>query len=149
LIVLEGRAPTRDIMMTGRKSFQPQVTGDSKPPARLILSEHDIEPEETAQKGAIADVPAILDEKEQKDIQAINRALARTEPEECGSCEVCGKGIEAERLLGNSMDECFQTAKAICVEVFSKAKAGDRDAVKWFESFERETGLTQCRYGLD
>ncbi|MGD0488976.1 MAG: hypothetical protein ABSB94_17515, partial [Syntrophorhabdales bacterium] len=43
--------------------------------ARLILSEHDIEPEETAQKGAIADVLAILDENEQKEIQAINRAL--------------------------------------------------------------------------
>jgi hypothetical protein len=34
------------------------------------LSEHDIEPEETAQKGAIADVLAILDENEQKEIQA-------------------------------------------------------------------------------
>jgi RNA polymerase-binding transcription factor DksA len=66
--------------------------------ARLILSEHDIEPEETAQKGAIADVPALLDEKEQKDIRAINRALAKMELGEYGSCEVCGKGIEAERL---------------------------------------------------
>jgi DnaK suppressor protein len=65
---------------------------------RLILSEHDIEPEETAQKGAIADVLAILDEKGQKDIQAINRALARMELDEYGSCEVCGKGIEVERL---------------------------------------------------
>jgi RNA polymerase-binding transcription factor DksA len=66
--------------------------------ARLVLSEHDIEPEETAQKGAIVDVMAILDEKEQKDIQAINRALARMELGEYGSCEVCGKGIEMERL---------------------------------------------------
>ena len=66
--------------------------------ARLILSEHDIEPEETAQKGAIADVLAILDEKELEDIQAINRALARMELGEYGACEVCGKGIEVERL---------------------------------------------------
>jgi len=34
--------------------------------ARIILSEHDIEPEETAQKEVIADVLATLDEKEQK-----------------------------------------------------------------------------------
>jgi DnaK suppressor protein len=66
--------------------------------ARLILSEHDIESEETAQKGAIADVMAILGEQEQKEIQAINRVLARMELGEYGSCEVCGKGIEMERL---------------------------------------------------
>ena len=66
--------------------------------ARLILSEHDIESEETAQKGAIADVLVILDETAQKDIQAINRALARIELGEYGSCEVCGKAIEVERL---------------------------------------------------
>jgi RNA polymerase-binding transcription factor DksA len=65
---------------------------------RLILSEHDIEPEETAQKEAITDVLAILDEKELKDIQAINRALARMALGEYGSCEVCGKEIEVERL---------------------------------------------------
>jgi DnaK suppressor protein len=66
--------------------------------ARLILSEHDIEPEETAQKEPIADVLATLDEKEQKDIQAINRALARIELGEYGTCDVCGKEIEMERL---------------------------------------------------
>ena len=66
--------------------------------ARLILSEHDIEPEETAQKGTIANVLAILDENEQKEIQAINRALARIELGEFGACEVCGKEIEVERL---------------------------------------------------
>ena len=66
--------------------------------ARLMLSEHEIEPEEDAQNEAIADVLATLDEKEQKDIQAINRALARMELGEYGSCEVCGKGIEVERL---------------------------------------------------
>jgi DnaK suppressor protein len=66
--------------------------------ARLILSEHDIEPEEAAQKESIADVLATLDEREQKDIQAINRALARMELGEYGSCEVCGQEIEMERL---------------------------------------------------
>ena len=66
--------------------------------ARLILSEHDIEPEETAQQEAIADVLAILDEKEQKDIQTINRAPARMDLGEYGSCEVCAKEIELERL---------------------------------------------------
>ena len=66
--------------------------------ARLILSEHDIEPEETAQKEAIADVLATLDEKGQKDIHAINSALARMKLGKYGSCEVCGKGIEVERL---------------------------------------------------
>ena len=66
--------------------------------ARLTLSEHDIESEETAQKGAIVDVMAILDEQELKDIQAINRALTRMELGEYGSCEVCGKGIEVDRL---------------------------------------------------
>jgi DnaK suppressor protein len=66
--------------------------------ARLILSEQDIESEETAQKEAIEDVLATLDEKEQKDIQAINRALARIELGEYGSCEVCGKRIDEDRL---------------------------------------------------
>jgi len=40
----------------------------------------------------------ILDEREQKEIQAISRALARMELGEYGSCEVCGKEIEVERL---------------------------------------------------
>jgi DnaK suppressor protein len=66
--------------------------------ARRILSEHDIEPEETAQKEAIADVLALLDERELKEIQAINGALARMELGEYGRCEVCGKEIEIERL---------------------------------------------------
>ena len=66
--------------------------------ARLILSEHDIEREDTAQKGAIDEVLAILDEKGQKDIQAINNALARMKLGKYGSCEVCGKEIEVERL---------------------------------------------------
>ena len=66
--------------------------------ARLILSEHEIEPEEDAQNEAIADVLATLDEREQKEIQAINRALERMDLGEYGACEVCGKEIEVERL---------------------------------------------------
>ena len=66
--------------------------------AQLILSEHDIEREETAEKDAIADVLATLDEQEQKELQAINRALARMEFGEFGSCEVCGQEIEVQRL---------------------------------------------------
>jgi DnaK suppressor protein len=66
--------------------------------ARLILSEHDIEPEETAQKEPIADVLGTLDKTAQKEIQAINRALARVELGEYGTCEVCGKEIEMVRL---------------------------------------------------
>jgi len=66
--------------------------------ARFILSEHDIEPEETAHKEAIADVLATLDEKEQKNIQDINKALERMEVGEYGSCEICGKGIQVDRL---------------------------------------------------
>jgi DnaK suppressor protein len=66
--------------------------------ARLILSEHDIESEEMAQKEAIEKVLSILDEQEQKEIQAIKKALARVEFGEYGTCEVCGKEIEVERL---------------------------------------------------
>ena len=66
--------------------------------ARLILSEPDIESEETAQKESIADVLATLGEMEQKETQAINVALARMELGEYGTCEVCGKEIEMERL---------------------------------------------------
>ena len=66
--------------------------------ARLILSEHDIETEETAQKRSIEDILEILDEKGQKDIQAINSALRRMELGKYGSCEICGKSIEVERL---------------------------------------------------
>jgi DnaK suppressor protein len=75
--------------------FEAHRLGDE---ARLILSQHDIEPEETAQNDAISDVLGILDEREQKEIQAISKALARMELGEYGSCEVCGKEIEVERL---------------------------------------------------
>jgi DnaK suppressor protein len=66
--------------------------------ARLALSEHDVESEETAQKEAIENVLATLDDQAQKEILAINKALARIELQEYGSCEVCGRKIEIERL---------------------------------------------------
>jgi RNA polymerase-binding transcription factor DksA len=66
--------------------------------ARLALSEPDIEPEETAQKQAISDVLEVLDEQEEKEIIAINDALARMETGEYGSCRTCGKPISMERL---------------------------------------------------
>ncbi len=73
--------------------FEAHRLGDE---TRLILSEHDIESEETAQRGYRR--CSGNTEQELKDIQAISRALARMELGEYGSCEVCGKGIEVERL---------------------------------------------------
>jgi RNA polymerase-binding transcription factor DksA len=49
-------------------------------------------------KEAIDDALAILDEQEQEEILAVSRPLARLALGEYGSCEVCGKGIEVERL---------------------------------------------------
>jgi DnaK suppressor protein len=83
------------LIMKRDEVFEAHRLGDE---ARLMLSEHDIEPEETAQKGALVSVLAVLDERELSDIQAINRALAKMELGEFGSCEVCGKRIEFERL---------------------------------------------------
>jgi DnaK suppressor protein len=62
------------------------------------LSEPDIEPEETAQKGSMADVLADLDEREEKEIEAIDHALSMIETGQYGFCEVCGKPIGKKRL---------------------------------------------------
>lgn len=62
------------------------------------LGEHDIEPEETAQKESIADVLADLDDREEKEIAAIDHALSMMETGQYGSCEVCGKRINKKRL---------------------------------------------------
>jgi len=62
------------------------------------LAEPDIEPEETAQKGSIADVLADLDDREEKEIEAIDHALSMMETGQYGSCEVCGKPIGKKRL---------------------------------------------------
>jgi DnaK suppressor protein len=62
------------------------------------LAEPDIEPEETAQKGSMADVLADLDDREEKEIAAIDHALAMIETGQYGFCEVCGKPIGKKRL---------------------------------------------------
>jgi DnaK suppressor protein len=62
------------------------------------LAEPDIEPEERAQKGSIADVLADLDDREEKEIAAIDRTLLLLEAGTYGFCEVCGKPIAKKRL---------------------------------------------------
>jgi DnaK suppressor protein len=62
------------------------------------LAEPDIEPEETAQKGSIAEVLARLDGQEKMEIEAIDHALSMMESGQYGSCEVCGKPIAKKRL---------------------------------------------------
>jgi DnaK suppressor protein len=62
------------------------------------LAEPDIEPEETAQKGSMADVLADLDDREEEEIAAIDHALAMIETGQYGFCEVCGKPIGKKRL---------------------------------------------------
>ena len=62
------------------------------------LSEPDIEPEETAQKGSIAEVLARLDGQEKKEIAAIDHALSLMEAGKYGFCEVCRKPIGKKRL---------------------------------------------------
>jgi DnaK suppressor protein len=62
------------------------------------LGEPEIEPEETAQKKSIADVLADLDDREEKEIAAIDHALSMMETGQYGSCEVCGKRISKKRL---------------------------------------------------
>jgi DnaK suppressor protein len=62
------------------------------------LSEPDIETEERAQKGSIADVLADLDDREEKEIVAIDHALLMMEAGKYGFCEVCGKPIGKKRL---------------------------------------------------
>lgn len=63
-----------------------------------ILAEPDIEPEETAQKGSIAEVLARLDGQEKKELEAIDHALSMMETGQYGLCEVCGKPIGKQRL---------------------------------------------------
>jgi DnaK suppressor protein len=62
------------------------------------LAEPDIEPEESAQKGSITEVLADLDDREEKEIVAIDHALLMMEAGKYGFCEVCGKPIGEKRL---------------------------------------------------
>jgi DnaK suppressor protein len=62
------------------------------------LAEHDIEPEETAQKESSADFLEHLDDQEREEIEAIDHALSMMETGRYGFCEVCGKPITIKRL---------------------------------------------------
>jgi DnaK suppressor protein len=58
------------------------------------------------------EVLAILDEKGQEEFQAINSALRRMELGKYGSCEICGKVIEVERLEAIPWTSiCFKHAR--------------------------------------
>jgi len=62
------------------------------------LSERDIEMEEEAQKADITAIFDQLDEMEQKEIEAIDRALTKMASAGYGICEKCQKGISLRRL---------------------------------------------------
>jgi DnaK suppressor protein len=63
-----------------------------------VLSARDIEMEEEAQKTDLAALFGQLEEMEQKEINEIDRALAKMAAAEYGTCEKCGKSIALERL---------------------------------------------------
>jgi DnaK suppressor protein len=65
---------------------------------RHTLAEHDIELEESAQKGSLEGVLAELDSREKNEIDAIDHALTMMETGQYGFCEVCGKPITLKRL---------------------------------------------------
>ena len=62
------------------------------------LAEPDIEREETAQKESMANVLIDLDDREEKEIAAIDHALSIMETGQYGFCEVCRKPIAKKRL---------------------------------------------------
>ena len=62
------------------------------------LSEHDIEMEEEAQKADLTAIFDQVDEMEQKEIEAIDRALTKMAAAEYGACENCRKHIPLRRL---------------------------------------------------
>ncbi len=66
--------------------------------ARRTLLEPEIEFEEASQKESLGDVMASLDEQEEKEVEAINNALARVETGDYPVCQSCGKRISARRL---------------------------------------------------
>jgi DnaK suppressor protein len=65
---------------------------------RRGLGEIEPEVEETAQNESIADTLAEVDERERREIEAIDDALERIKLGSYGKCEVCGKPIVARRL---------------------------------------------------
>ena len=62
------------------------------------LSERDIEMEEAAQKANLTAIFEQLDELEQGEIEAIDRALTKMAAASYGTCEKCNKRISLRRL---------------------------------------------------
>ena len=62
------------------------------------LEETEVEIEEIAQKEAIAEPLAQLDNRERAELDLIDRALTRNELGDYGTCEVCGRRISINRL---------------------------------------------------
>lgn len=65
---------------------------------RRSLMEPEIEFEESAQNGSIADTLAQLHERERQEVEAIDRALEKMKLGKYGRCEVCAKPITLKRL---------------------------------------------------
>jgi DnaK suppressor protein len=65
---------------------------------RRGLGEPEPEEEEAAQNESIADTLAEVDERERREIEAIDEALERIKLGSYGRCEVCGKPISVRRL---------------------------------------------------
>ena len=62
------------------------------------LADHDIEREEEAQKSALTELFAQLDEREQREIVEIDLALSKMAAADYGICEGCKKTIPLARL---------------------------------------------------
>ena len=62
------------------------------------LSEHDIEPEDEAQKAGLTELFNQLDLREQREIEEIDLALSKMATATYGICEACNKNIPLERL---------------------------------------------------
>lgn len=62
------------------------------------LADHDIEREEEAQKSALTELFAQLDEREQQEIVEIDLALGKMATATYGICEECKKPIPMARL---------------------------------------------------
>ena len=65
---------------------------------RRILAEPEVEFEETSQKESLADAAASLDEMEEREVEALDRALARIETGDYPVCDSCGRRISIRRL---------------------------------------------------
>lgn len=63
------------------------------------VSERDIQTEEKAQKAELTEVFAQLDERRQREVEEIDRALTKMVDANYGICEDCKKPIPLERLL--------------------------------------------------